>query len=290
MKSNHLSPSMLAQRIIFAISFTITGLLIILVFNPYRPILPLGIDLIGRTILISVLAIVSAISRKIKVLTIYQNAIYGLLILAVAVSAVWIFACFLLNTININSKNPSGFALLKLSECIVIAITVILLNKSSGQTFGSLYLQKGNLKKGLTIGIVAFIITATGSIFISPLFFGAGELSSSKVLAWLPWIFIFVFANAFGEELLYRGLFLRRLEPLYGKFFSNILIVLIFTLLHMGVTYSRSQLLFLIVLTPLAFFWGYLIQKTDSLISSVFFHAGMDVAIILGIFSNLTNG
>jgi membrane protease YdiL (CAAX protease family) len=33
--------------------------------------------------------------------------------------------------------------------------------------------------------------------------------------------------------------------------------------------------------------WGYITQKTDGLWGSILFHAGMDIPIFLGIFSNL---
>jgi len=46
-------------------------------------------------------------------------------------------------------------------------------------------------------------------------------------------------------------------------------------------------LIFLAVLVPLALAWGYLMQKTDSIWASILFHAGMDIPIMLGIFSNL---
>ena len=37
----------------------------------------------------------------------------------------------------------------------------------------------------------------------------------------------------------------------------------------------------------LALAWGYVTQKTDSLWGAILFHAGMDIPIMLGIFSNL---
>lgn len=53
------------------------------------------------------------------------------------------------------------------------------------------------------------------------------------------------------------------------------------------VTYSADNLIFVAVLFPLALLWGYIMQKTDSIWGSVLFHAGMDIPIFLGIFSNL---
>jgi membrane protease YdiL (CAAX protease family) len=95
-----------------------------------------------------------------------------------------------------------------------------------------------------------------------------------------------VLANGAQEELLFRGLFLRKLEPFFGKFLSNCLIALVFTVLHKGSTYTSSEYIFLAILTPIALVWGYVMQKTDSVWGSILFHAGMDIPIFLGIFAN----
>lgn len=45
--------------------------------------------------------------------------------------------------------------------------------------------------------------------------------------------------------------------------------------------------IFIAVVTLLAILWGYIMQKTNSALASIFFHAGMDISIMLGMFSNL---
>lgn len=156
----------------------------------------------------------------------------------------------------------------------------------SGGSLSSIYIQKGNLKLGLIVGLITFVLAAAGSIPMANLF-KAQNLSLARIIPWLPWLLIFVLANAAQEELLFRGLFLRKLQPFFGKFLSNLLIVFVFTLLHQGADYTSSNLIFLAVLVPLALAWGYLMQKTDSIWASILFHAGMDIPIMLGIFSNL---
>lgn len=278
------------SRSLFFVFFALVGLFILVVFSPYRPMLELQADLWGRILLIATLGFLAFLSGKTKKPNIYQTALFGLFTLAVTVSAVLIFACYLLDTVQVDTTHPAGFALVKLGECSIILITVIPLSRLTGIKAQDLYLAQGNLKEGLTIGLSTFTFTAIGSFFLAPLFFGARELTLLKVLDWLPWILIFVLANATGEELLYRGVFLKKLEPLYGKRVSNLMITLVFTALHLGVTYPADQRLFLLLLIPLAWFWGYLTQKTGSLLASILFHAGMDVAIILGIFSTLSGG
>ena len=116
--------------------------------------------------------------------------------------------------------------------------------------------------------------------------FNARNLTFSRILPWIPWILVFVLANATMEEILFRGLFLRKLEPIAGKFVANLLVAFVFTLLHGAANYTADQYLFLAILFPLALTWGYIMQKTDAVWASILFHAGMDIPIILGIFSN----
>ena len=108
-----------------------------------------------------------------------------------------------------------------------------------------------------------------------------------RIIPWLPWILIFVLANGAMEEVLFRGLFLGRLEPFFGRFGANIMVAVVFTLIHGAVTYTVDNYFFLAVLFPLALAWGYIMQRTDSIWGSILFHAGMDIPIILGVFSNL---
>ena len=164
---------------------------------------------------------------------------------------------------------------------------IIIFTKLSRRTLGSIYIQKGNLKLGLFVGLVTFFLAVVGSIPMANLFY-AQDLSLTKILPWAPWLLIYVLANATMEELLFRGLFLRKLEPFFGKFFSNLMIAFVFTAIHGSVSYSADQYLFLAILFPLALVWGYLMQKTDSVWGSILFHAGMDIPIMLGIFSNLS--
>ncbi|MCJ7693825.1 MAG: CPBP family intramembrane metalloprotease [Anaerolineaceae bacterium] len=287
MEKNRLTGTEWFERIVLALLFVSFGALIIIVFSPLRPLLDKIPDYLGRIGLIIVLLILVLTSKKSKALEKYQPIMIGLLILLVAVSLSWISGIYLLSYIGVNDRTPAGFSLIKLNESVLSIAMVILLTKMSGFDMGSIYIQKGNLKKGLSIGLIAFGIAAIGAPFIAPVLFQAQGLTVDRVLKWLPWIFIFVFANAALEEILYRGLFLRKLEPFFGKFFSSFLIAFVFTALHLGVSYTVNQYIFLVILVPLALVWGWIMQKTDSVWGSILFHAGMDIPVILGILSNL---
>lgn len=287
MKSNRLSAREWGERIFLALLFTAIGSMIIIVFSPLRPLLDGDVDYLGRIGLIILLLIAVVLIRKSTRFEKYWQVFLGLLVMATAVSLDWVFASYLMDSLGINDKTPLSFALLKLNECVVVVCSVILLSRMAGGSLGSIYIQKGNLKQGLIIGGIAFFVCVAGSIPMTSLMFKPGDLTIARIISWIPWILISVLANATQEELLFRGLFLRKLQPFFGKFLSTLLIVFVFTLLHKGISYTANDLIFLAVLLPLGLAWGFIMQKTDSVWASILFHAGTDIPIFLGIFSNL---
>jgi membrane protease YdiL (CAAX protease family) len=286
MKNNRLSAREWGERIVMALLFVAIGSLIMIVFSPWRPLLGRVADYLGRIGLIILLLVSVLLVRRSKRFEKYWQVLLGLLIMAIAVSLDWVFGIYLIDHLGVNGNTPVGSALQKLNECAVVVCVIILLTRMSRGSLGSIYIQKGNLKLGLIIGSITFFLAAAGSIPMANLF-KPQDLSLARIIPWLPWLLVFVVANATQEELLFRGLFLRKLQPFFGKFISIFLIAVVFTALHLGVTYTAAQRIFIAVLFPLALAWGYVMQKTDSMWGSILFHAGMDIPIMLGIFSNL---
>ena len=287
MENHHVSLKELWERTILAALFMAFGMLIYIIFSPLRPMLKSTADYLGRIGLTAGLLMIVWLAGRNEHLRPYRLLLLGLLIMSVATSLDWVFANYLLEHIRLNTQTPSGMALMKLNEFFIVATTVITLTLLTGSRLGSIYIQKGNLKERLLVGGIAFCLAAAASPWMAEYLFKGQNLTSERIIIWLPWVLIFALANAAQEELLFRGLFLGKLEPFFGKFISNALIVFVFTLVHQGVNYTSNQLGFLAVLALLAFAWGYLMQKTDSIWGSVLFHAGMDIPVILGIFSNL---
>ena len=120
--------------------------------------------------------------------------------------------------------------------------------------------------------------------------FNAQNLSLSRILPWVPWILIFVLANAAMEEILFRGLFLKKLAPFVGRFTANLLVAIVFTLIHGFTAYSADNLIFLAILFPLALTWGWVMQKTEGVWGSILFHAGMDIPILWEFFPTFLEG
>jgi len=274
-----------AERIIAAVLFGAVGLVIVAAFSPWVPLLTGTRGLVGRIGLMVVLLSGALLTWHGSWWNKYWRLLYSLFVLLAASSADWFVGNALIRTNMLDPSTPRGMAFQKLNDGIVIVAVVLLLTRISGASLGSIYVQKGKLRQGIIIGVVAFAVAAAVAVPISQLMFKAQDLTAAKVLQWSPWILLFVLSNATGEEIMFRGLFLRKLELFLGPFLANCLIALVFTGLHAAVTYTSSQMGFLAVLVPLALAWGYIMQKTDAVWGSILFHAGMDIPIILGLFS-----
>lgn len=193
--------------------------------------------------------------------------------------------------VNLPSETESGLVLDMLVSTAIIVSTIIIIIRVSGNSLGSIFLRKGNLRLGLTSGLIGFFFFALTAIPAAQYLFQGQNLSLDRLIAWLPWILPIVLLNGIREELLYRGLFLKRFEPDLGLKTSNLLQAIIFSLSHsvagIGLNNYTPFVWALVIFTfSLGLLWGYIIQRTDSIIGSALFHAGTDIPIFLGIFSN----
>lgn len=274
------------EKLIVLAVFLAVGSLIMAVFSPWQPMLSDRADYVGRLSLMAVLFRAAQYARTSSRFEKYWLVMFGLFTLSAAVSLDYIFGLHLYDRLGMTDRTPPEWALQKLNEFVVVVGTVLILHKLVGLELRSLYIQRGNLKLGLTIGLSTFLLAAAGSVPMAVLF-KAQDLTVDRIVPWVPWILIFVLANAAMEEILFRGVFLQKLEPFAGKFLANFLVAIVFTLIHGAATYTVDTYLFLAVVFPLALAWGWVTQKTGAVWGSILFHAGMDIPILLGIFSNL---
>jgi hypothetical protein len=178
-----------------------------------------------------------------------------------------------------------------LVSTVLIVVPIILLSKLSGLGPYALYLQRGRLWVGLGIGLGIFFIILE-LLIISPqgastLFPVNPNLTTEKAISLMPWVVVFVLLNGLREEVWFRGLFLQKYQGFLGNGGANFLQAIIFSLAHISVQYTPMLLAFLLITFFLGLLWGFLIQKTNSLLIAILFHAAMDIPVILGIFSNL---
>ena len=183
----------------------------------------------------------------------------------------------------LTTHTPAGVAVAKFSQAFLTIVGVLVAARLCGENLASLYIRKGRLILGLGVGLICFAACAVLA-FQQP---AVRDLGIVKLVPIVPWILFFVASNALMEELVFRGLFLGRYEPLVGKWLAILSTALTFALAHMQVSYAPDILAFLVVTFVLAIAWGWLMNKTGSLWASALFHAGADLLIIVPIFKTL---
>ena len=193
---------------------------------------------------------------------------------------------------NFQSTPINNIVLSMLSSTLLVIIPIIAFSRGSGDNLSMIFLTKGNLKLGLLIGSIGFIFFALVSIPAATLLFQGQNLTAAKAGSWTLPILITVFANGFREEMLYRALFLKKYAPLLGSRSSNVLQAIIFSLSHTVagrgvVAYTPYTFALVLFTLALGLVWGFVMQRTNGIWGSVLFHAGSDIPVFLGIFSNL---
>jgi len=237
----------------------------------------------GTAVLLLALTILFRLDPKFER---YWQLPLALFIAALSLLAASLFSNRLLNLTGLPLTNAAGLAMAKVADAVPIIMTILVVNKLIGFDLGSLYVQRGNVKQGLLIGLGSFTLLAGLALLQGK----AQGLAFGRVLPVVPWILLFVVANGFMEELLFRGLFLKRYSSVLGPVPAILITALVFTAVHLKVNYADDLWEFLAIVFLLALIWGWLMQKTDSLIGSLLFHAGADCLLITGIFAAIGSG
>ena len=189
--------------------------------------------------------------------------------------------------LGITSETLQGsFFRQSLSATVTIAV-LILLARIQGRSFSSIYLTKGrNLKYGLALGVTAFLVISLSSVGASALFPWA-NMNVGKVLALLPWAIPLAFLSGFSKELLFRGIFMREYEILLRARAANILQALIFALAGVSPEITIHSAVFAILTFALGYILGEIVLRTNSLLGSSIFHAGVQLPVVLSLLTRI---
>jgi membrane protease YdiL (CAAX protease family) len=181
---------------------------------------------------------------------------------------------------HMKTDTPHGIALSKLSDSLIISGVLILSFLIGGYKLRSIYLKGGRLIPGLLIGFLIFVVLGYLAINNPQAKMGPGFIRSNYI-----WIIVFVFANSFMEELIFRGIFLEKLNFYFKPVFSILLTSVCFAVPHLTVQYSPNVLFFTGIVFVLGMMCGYAMHYTRSIIAPVLIHAGADLMIIIPIFA-----
>lgn len=188
---------------------------------------------------------------------------------------------------NTSSNNPiastvTGTVLGQIFGTIGLIVPILILTRATGASWSSIYLNVTKKWKWIAVGIAGFaafyLLAAFG---LSASFFPNNGVTLSQFLAFSPALIVLVLLNGLREELWFRGLFLKKYAKFLGPMSVNVLQAIIFASFHVAVTYSRSLIFFLAIALIQGLVLGYLMQKSDSMIPGIIFHAGIDIPIFL---------
>jgi membrane protease YdiL (CAAX protease family) len=179
-----------------------------------------------------------------------------------------------------------GTVLVQVFSTVCIVVPIIALTKASGRDLSSIFICKPKNQIGLIVGVIGFIafyvLAARGR---TAAFFPNSGVSFSHFLALTPALLVLVLCNGLREELWFRGLFLKKYGRFLGRWSSNVLAAVIFTSFHVQVQYALHILPFLGFTLILGLVFGYLMQKSGSLLGPAILHAGSDIPIFLAYLS-----
>ena len=261
------------------VALFVVGMLVFFV-GGYWAGIPYWCRTVAKIALPGLLLVATMACRRTPSLSQWRPVSLAFFAASLAFLVAWWVSSPLMKLFGLTTDSVPGIAFMKLFDAIPIVLTVILVARLGGLKPADLYLQTGKLKAWLIVGVVSF-----AAFTLLHLLQAKGQnISADRLLAYAPWTLLFVFTNAFLEELHFRGLLLKPFERLLGRHPANLCIALFFTLSHAPVQYTPDIFAFLAVLFVLAFVWGYVIQKTESLWGSVLFHAGADLMIIVSIY------
>ncbi len=247
----------------------------------------------GLTLLLLLLAV---IFQRVPRLNVYVKIVFALFFASLGNAVNLSLGGFLIKLFHLAGEDMRFFAIDKLSQAIPIVLSIILLSLWSGDDLGSIFLKRGNLRLGLQFGLISFAVFAVIFIVIVVLqanapksvgLFATG-ISIATIVRAIPWILLFCFVNSFMEELWFRGVFLNKLTPLTGRLAAIIVTAVVFGVSHSAATYITSvqMVLFPVIVVSLGLVNAYMMLKTDSLLGSVFFHAGYDLLVIIPILAS----
>jgi membrane protease YdiL (CAAX protease family) len=266
------------------------GLLVFIVFSHYFPIFKGKVDIIGRVAIAVAFLIAALAARRSERFKGYWPVLFAFFtaLAAISIDRYLSLSKWILPALDVEGDSPAGLAIEKLESSLLVVIVIVALNRLAGQRLESLYIRRGNLRLGLTVGLVAFVVMSATVIPVTELFFKGVNLSWARILPWTPWVLICVLANASNEELVFRGLFLGKMEPFLGMLATNLVTTIPFTLMHALVDYTPDTFVFLALqVLPLSLAWCWLMQKTNSIWGSILFHAAMDIPVFVGLFSRM---
>ena len=251
----------------------------------YNSFIPSEMILLSRIAVVGILLIPTIILFRIEgVWNKFWKLSFSFWIASVGMLLAWFFGRWYQLISGLSTSTIPGVAVAKVSEVLPIISAILVGMYLVDKDFSSIYLRGGNLRKSIKLGLIASFAALIPFVLVG----GLGlTVSPSTILAWMPWMCLFATSNAFMEELMIRGIFLRKYESIFGERQSLFLTSIIFAIFHqaiIGYTDFISFSVFMGMTFFLGLIWGYVIQKSDNIWGAVLAHTVADIFFVLAVF------
>ncbi|MGA3055708.1 MAG: hypothetical protein ABSD63_15990 [Candidatus Korobacteraceae bacterium] len=192
---------------------TVCGFLIFALTMTFVPLLPMWANYAARAGFLVIFGALWWVARDEGRLGRFRPVFFAYFTAVLGLSLGFFFADRALKLFGLTTQTPVGIAMAKFLQVLLIVIGILAVARLCGEDLASLYIRKGRLLLSLSVGL----LTAAALSLLTLLQPAVRALGTAKLMSLAPWILLFVVSNAFMEELLFRGLFLGRYEPLIGK-------------------------------------------------------------------------
>jgi membrane protease YdiL (CAAX protease family) len=196
----------------------------------------------------------------------------------------WLFGGWYDLVPGYDGDSLAGWTIAKVAEVLPIVLTILILNPLFHNNMESLYLRKGKIGKSILMGLLICPLSLLQ--FAAQGGFGL-TVGFDVIIGWLPLLLLFSLSNGFMEELIFRGLFLKKYERIMGSKKALIFISMVFAGFH-GILLPymgwEMVIIFVVFLFFVSWLWGLSVQKTNSLWGAVIAHAFADILLLLAVF------
>ena len=121
--------------------FLVCGLAVFMFTFAFSMLLSFTINLIVRICLVIIFLLLTIRYYKSESQKQYGQIFFSLFAAASGLLISWLLSDQILQICNLNTNNPTGLAIAKLSESALIVISILILNKIAGNTLASVYLK-----------------------------------------------------------------------------------------------------------------------------------------------------
>ena len=271
------------KRLMLSVLLVLGGCAVFVLGSPYYTVFPTNRNQIYMLAITLCFLAFSVVLKRSRSLTDYWRAPYALFI---ASAATLFLGTKILNIPRSTADPLQDIALDKLSQFLHVAPVIVVLTLVAKDDLKSIFLGKGRLRHGLVFGLVPFAVFATIAVTTQ---LGSSDFFSS-LLAAIPWLLLFILANAIMEELWFRAIFLRDYETLIGRNAAIVVTALVFGASHINATCAfpgGGGIIFGGVVFALGLLGASLMFRSDGLIGPVLFHAGYDLLVIVPVLNSM---